>query len=105
MQWLPDVTADIEPKCSKVHGSWDPFEVPPNEESFVRREVLSKIVDRSLQLGRPVGKQDHLCFFWKSNEVSRTRYSPQYRIDSITGGRQCRSTGSANQPQKSPPVH
>ena len=43
---VPDVAADIEPKCSKVYGSRDPFEVPPNEESFVWREVLSKIVDR-----------------------------------------------------------
>jgi hypothetical protein len=73
LQRLPDMAADIEPKCSEIHGSRDPFEVLPNEESFVRCEVLSKIVDRSFQLWRPVGEQDHLCFFWKSNEVSRTR--------------------------------
>src|SRR5258708_28321907 len=99
------MAADIEPKCSKIHGSRDPFKAPPNEESFVRREVLSKIVERSFQLWRPVGEQDHLCFFWESNEVSRIRYSPRHRIDSIAGGRQRRSTGSANELQKSSPVH
>jgi len=46
LQWLPDVATDIDPKGSKIHGSRDPFEMPPNEESFVWREVLSKIVDR-----------------------------------------------------------
>jgi hypothetical protein len=34
-------------------------------------EVLSKIVDRSFQLWRPIGEQDHLCFFRESNEVTR----------------------------------
>src|SRR5260370_13603105 len=99
------MAADIEAKCSKIHRSRDSFKVPPNEESFVRREVLSKIVDRSFQLGRPVGEQDHLCFFREASEVSRTRWSPHHRFDSIAGGRQCRNTGSANEPQKSPPVH
>src|SRR4029077_7413901 len=73
LQRLPDVAAYIEPKGSKIHGSRDPFEVPPNEEGFVRREILSKIVERSLQLWRPVGEQDHLCLFREPNEVSRTR--------------------------------
>src|SRR5258708_15198438 len=105
LQRLPDVAADIEPKCTKIDGSRDPFEVPPNEESFVRREVLSKIVERSFQLWRPVGEQDHLCFFRESNEVSRTRQSPHHRIDSTAGRRQCRNTSSTNELQKSPPVH
>ena|SRR5207302_6998602 len=73
LQRLPDLAADIEPKCTKIHGSRDPFEVPPNEESFVWREILSKIVERSFQLWRSVGEQDHLCLFGESNEVSRTR--------------------------------
>ncbi len=73
LQRLPDVAADIEPKGSKIHRSRDAFEVPPNKEGFVGSEVLSKIVNRSLQLRRPVGKEDHLRFFRESNEVRRTR--------------------------------
>src|SRR5258708_104830 len=99
------MAADTEPKCSKIHGSGDPFEVPPDEKSFVRREVLSKIVDRSFQLGGPVGEEDHLGFFGESNEVRRTRWSPHHGMDSITGGRQCRGAGSANDAQKFSPVH
>jgi hypothetical protein len=41
------VTYRIEPKGSKIHGRRNCFQVPPNKESFVRGEVLSKIVDRS----------------------------------------------------------
>src|SRR5438132_7993247 len=78
LQRLPDVAADIESKCSEIHGSRDSLEVPPHEESFIRREVLSKIVDGSFQLWRPVGEKDHLCFFRESNEVSRTRQSPHH---------------------------
>src|SRR6267378_2458960 len=105
LQRLPDVTADVEAKCAKIHRSRDPFQVPPNEEGFVRRKVLSKVVERGLQLWRPVGEQDHLCLFRESNEVGRTRRSPDLGIDSIAGRRQCRSAGGTNELQESPPVH
>src|ERR1700686_4947978 len=83
LQRLPDVAADIEAKCSKIHRSRDPFKVPANEESFVRRQVLAKIVDWSFQLWRPVGEQDHLRLFRKSSEVSRTGEIPHHRTESI----------------------
>src|ERR1700730_13690823 len=105
LQQLPNMAADIEPKCSKIHGSRDPFQVPPNEKGFVRREVLSKIVERGFQLWRPIGEQDHLCLFRESNEVGRTRWSPHHGLDSIAGRRQCCSAGSTKELQESPPVH
>src|ERR1700739_4554198 len=67
LQRLPDMPADIEPERSKVDGCRDSFKMPPHKESFVRSEVLSKIVQRGFQLGRPVGEQDHLGFFRESN--------------------------------------
>jgi len=73
LQRLPDVAADIESKCSEIHEGRDSFKVPPNEESFVRCEILSKIVDRCFQLRRPVGEQDHLCFFGEPNDLSWAR--------------------------------
>src|SRR6266404_3834681 len=105
LQPLLDVAADVESKGSKIYGSRDSFEVPPDEESFVRREVLSKIVERGFQLWRPVGQQDQLCLFRESNEVGRTRWSPHRGMDSIAGGGQCRSAGSTKELQESPPVH
>src|SRR5580700_9337312 len=105
LQRLSDVAADVEPKGSKINGSRDAFEMPPNEESFVRREVLAKIVDGSFQLRRPVGEQDHLRFFRKSSELSRTPQSPHHRTVSIAGGGQCHNTGSTHELQKSAAVH
>jgi hypothetical protein len=100
-----DCNASVRVRFTKIHGSREPFEVPPNEESLGRRQVLSKIVERCFQLWRPVGEQDHLCFFREPNEANRTRQSPHHRTDSIAGTRQCRSTGSAQELQKSSPVH
>src|SRR5467141_2013708 len=50
LQRRPDVATDVESKRSKIHRSRDSLEVPPNEESFVRREVLSKVVERGFKL-------------------------------------------------------
>src|ERR1700722_1206688 len=105
LQRLPDVAANIEPKCSKINGCWYALQVPPNEESFVRCQVLAKIMDRSFQLRRPVGEQDHLCFFREPSEAGRTRQSVRDGIRSIAGSRQGRCTGSTNDSQKSAPVH
>src|ERR1700704_6621501 len=87
LQRLPDLAADVESKCPEIHGSRDPLEVPPDEESFVGREVLSEVVERGFQLRRPVGEQDHLGLFRESDEVRRTRPSALRGTDSVAGRR------------------
>src|SRR5579864_8226539 len=63
LQRLSDMAADVQSKGAQIHRGRDSLEVPPHEESLVRREVLAKIADGSFQLRRPVGEQDHLRFF------------------------------------------
>src|SRR3974390_2195361 len=44
LQRLPYVPTHIEPEGAKIHRSWNCFQVPTDEESFVRCEVLPKIM-------------------------------------------------------------
>ena len=63
------MTADLQAKRAQIDRGRDTLQVPADVKSVVRGQILSKIMQRRLQLWRAIGPEDEVGLFRKADEL------------------------------------